>query len=61
LQNEFAELKQRYWGQHLWEIGYGAWSSGNIIRRMLCTDEMIAVYLEHHKENPNSDQNFIQE
>lgn len=27
---EFSELKKRYWGQHLWGIGYGAWSSGNI-------------------------------
>ena len=43
---EFAELKKRYWGQHLWGIGYRAWSSGNI------TDEMIADYLDHHRENP---------
>ncbi len=28
--DEFAELKKRYWGQHLWGIGYGAWSTGNI-------------------------------
>ena len=53
--DEFAELKKRYWGQHLWGIGYGAWSTGNI------TDEMIEHYLEHHKEGPNSDQNFILE
>ncbi len=36
--DEFSELKKRYWGQHLWGIGYGAWSSGNI------TDEMIESY-----------------
>ena len=24
LLDEFAELKKRYWGQHLWGIGYGA-------------------------------------
>jgi len=53
--DEFAELKKRYWGQHLWGIGYGAWSTGNI------TDEMIENYLEHHREGPNSDQNFILE
>lgn len=53
--DEFSELKKRYWGQHLWGIGYGAWSTGNI------TDEMIDQYLEHHKEGPNSDQNFILE
>ena len=53
--DEFSELKKRYWGQHLWGIGYGAWSSGNI------TDLMIENYLEHHRDGPNSDQNFILE
>ena len=52
---EYTELKKRYWGGHLWGIGYGAWSTGNI------TDEMIQQYLDHHKEGPNSDQNFILE
>ena len=55
LLDEFAELKKRYWGQHLWGIGYGAWSTGNI------TDEMIENYLDHHKDGPNSEQNFILE
>ena len=53
--DEFSELKRRYWGQHLWGIGYGAWSTGNI------TDEMVQDYLNHHKDGPNSDQNFILE
>ena len=53
--DEFTELKKRYWGQHLWGIGYGAWSTGNI------TDEMIQQYLDHHKDVPNTDQNFILE
>ena len=52
---EYSELKKRYWGGHLWGIGYGAWSTGNI------TDEMIQQYLDHHKDGPNSDQNFILE
>lgn len=52
---EYSELKKRYWGGHLWGIGYGAWSTGNI------TDEMVQHYLDHHKEGPNSDQNFILE
>ena len=52
---EYTELKKRYWGGHLWGIGYGAWSTGNI------TDEMVQEYLNHHKEGPNSDQNFILE
>ena len=53
LLEEYSELKKRYWGGHLWGIGYGVWSTGNI------TDEMIQQYLDHHKEGPNSDQNFI--
>ena len=52
---EYSELKKRYWGGHLWGIGYAAWSTGNI------TDEMIQEYLNHHKGGPNSDENFILE
>ncbi|MDZ4072911.1 MAG: IS200/IS605 family transposase [Sediminibacterium sp.] len=55
LLQEFTELRRRYYGGHLWGIGYGAWSTGNI------TDEMIQAYLEHHKDDPNSDQDFILE
>jgi putative transposase len=55
LLQEYSELKKRYWGGHFWGIGYGAWSSGNI------TDEMINNYLEHHRDNPNGDENFILE
>ena len=50
LQQEFPELKKRYWGQHFWAIGYGCWSTGNI------TDEMVNEYLEHHRK-PNSEDN----
>ena len=53
--DEFGELRKRYWGGHFWGIGYGAWNSGNI------TDEMIQEYMEHHKEGPNGEQNFILE
>jgi putative transposase len=52
LQQEFPELKKRYWGRHFWAIGYGCWSTGNI------TDEMVNDYLEHHrnpKDNHGSD------
>lgn len=55
LLEEFGELRRKYYGGHFWGIGYGAWSTGNI------TDEMIQSYLDHHKEGPNSDQNFILE
>jgi len=49
LQQEFPDLHKRYWGKHVWAIGYGAWSSGNI------TDELVAEYLEHHRNPSNSD------
>jgi len=53
---EYPSLKKRYWGGHLWAIGYGAWSTGNI------TDEMVQEYLEHHRTYPNhDDETFILE
>ncbi len=56
LQKEFPELGKRYWGKHMWGIGYGAWSAGNI------TDDLIQKYLEHHKDRPNEDtENFMLE
>jgi len=53
LQDEFPELKKRYWGRHFWAIGYGAWSTGNI------TDEMVNEYLEHHRDPSNADRGKI--
>ncbi len=53
LQDEFPELKKRYWGRHFWAIGYGAWSTGNI------TDEMVQEYLEHHRDPSNADTSKI--
>ncbi len=56
LQKKFPELGKRYWGKHMWGIGYGAWSAGNI------TDDLIQEYLEHHKDCPNEDaENFMLE
>jgi putative transposase len=48
LQQEFPNLKKRYWGQHFWGVGYGVWSTGNL------TDDMVQEYLDHHKDKPNS-------
>jgi putative transposase len=53
LLQEFPELHRKYWGSHFWGIGYGCWSTGNI------TEDMISSYLEHHKDSPNSEENFI--
>jgi putative transposase len=47
IQMEYPQLKKRYWGKHLWSIGYGAWSTGNI------TKEILAEYLKHHGTRPN--------
>ena len=49
LQLEFPDLGKRYWGQHFWAIGYGAWSTGNI------TEELVQHYLEHHRTEGNID------
>ena len=55
LQTEFPKLQKRYWGQHFWAVGYGAWSTGNI------TDKMVDDYLEHHRKDTNDSTNFILE
>ena len=56
LQQEFPELKRRYWGQRFWSRGFGAWSTGNI------TEKMVQEYLEHHrKPNRSKDDDFILE
>jgi putative transposase len=56
LQMEFLELKERYWGQHFWASGYGAWSTVNI------TDKMVNEYLEHYRRKESDDNsNFILE
>jgi len=55
IQEEFPELKKKYWGRHFWAIGYGAWSTGNI------TDKMVDEYLEHHRKDKDSDDKMILE
>ena len=42
IQQEFPELKKRYWGRHLWAIGYFVRTTGNV------TDQMIKDYIMHH-------------
>ena len=50
LQQEYEELRRRYWGQHLWARGYFCASSGTV------TDEMIEAYIEGHTaEVPDPD------
>lgn len=42
VQQEFPELRKRYWGRHFWGRGYFSVTSGNI------TDEMIDEYINNH-------------
>ena len=43
LLQEFAHLRKKFWGRHLWARGYLAVSSGTI------TDEMIREYIEEQE------------
>ena len=56
LQQEFPDLRKRYWCQYFWAIGYGCWSTGNI------TDEIVNEYLKHNrKPEQGMDEKFILE
>ena len=44
LQEEFEELRKRYWGQHLWAVGYFCRTVGAV------TEEMIAEYIENQQD-----------
>ena len=44
IQQEFPDLKKRYWGQRFWARGYFCTTSGNI------TDDIILQYLEQHSD-----------
>ena len=45
LQQEFPELRKRYWGQRFWARGYFCTTSGMI------TNEQILNYIENHTED----------
>ena len=51
LQEEFPELRKKYWGQHLWAGGYFIRTVGAV------TDEMIKEYIEQQKDE-NIDEVF---
>ena len=42
IQQEFPEIKKRYWGQQIWARGYFCATSGSV------TDEIIKEYIEKH-------------
>jgi len=51
LLSEYAQLRKRYWGQHLWARGYWVASSGNV------TDEVWLEYIKNQTP-PEPDDNF---
>jgi putative transposase len=51
---EYAGLRKRYWGQHLWAQGYWVATSGNV------TDEVWKRYIEEQKPpEPDDDFNVV--
>ena len=50
LLSEYATLKKRYWGQHIWARGYFVVTTGII------TDEVIQNYIKGHEENGRNDE-----
>ena len=49
IQQEFPELKKRYWGQRFWARGYFCTTSG------LITDKIIMNYIENHTPDEPTD------
>lgn len=49
LQDEFPELKKRYWGQHLWARGYFCATVGNVM------DEIIRNYIANQFTEERND------
>lgn len=45
IQEEFPELKRKYWGQHIWATGYFCRTVGTV------TDEMIKEYIENQTDD----------
>lgn len=44
IQQEFPELRKRYWGKYLWAIGYFVRTTGNV------TEQMVKEYIEKHQD-----------
>ena len=46
IQQEFPDLRKRYWGRHFWARGYFSTTSGNV------TDDIILQYIASHAAKP---------
>ena len=49
IQQEFPELRKRYWGRRFWARGYFCTTSG------LVTNDVILQYIESHSNKPTDD------
>ena len=49
IQQEFPELRTRYWGRRFWARGYFCTTSGNV------TNEVILNYIDNHTEDEPTD------
>ena len=49
LMHEFAHLRKKFWGRHLWGRGYFCVSSGNV------TDQVIKEYIEQQSHDQDTD------
>ena len=54
LQDEFPELKKRYWGQHLWARGYFCGTVGSV------TEDMIKEYVARQHDMDDSGHDIFQ-
>ena len=55
LQEEFEELRNRYWGQHLWATGYFCRTVGAV------TEEMIQEYIENQRNESAENFKIVEE
>jgi len=49
IQQEFSEIRKKYWGCHFWGRGFFSSTSGNV------TDEVINNYIDNHVDAHKSD------
>lgn len=49
IQQEFPEIRRKYWGCHFWGRGFFSSTSGNV------TDEIINNYIDNHTDAHKSD------
>lgn len=54
LLSEYKDLKKRYWGQHLWSVGYFCRSVGDI------TDKIIKEYIENQSNEYEENFKIVQ-